>query len=404
MIESYETKMGIGSSSNVTLGQLNEGQVAEFVAPRLHVKSVADALMRGELSISGEALAELVTSKLVRESALGIFCAGKVDHSMVAKQIRQLGKRAWTPSDLRSDTQWVYFPCTSGGPLRVSALDPTAAFALTQAAGERASLLKVEPVEFHCGEKPCPESHIRVVCISDTHGRHHEVDFQVPHGDVLIHAGDFSNTGSKQDTSLFLQWMKRLPHKTKIVIAGNHDITMHEDYYENVGYQKFHRQARAPDEKIRKSVRESPDVIYLEDSGYVIDGYKFWGSPWQPEFCEWAFNLPRGEKCGEKWAMIPSDTDILITHGPALGHGDLCSSGMRAGCVNLLQHIVQRVKPLYHIAGHIHEGYGVTSNGETTFINASTCNFAYKPCNRAVVFDLPRERYAEAAAKVEACL
>ena len=56
-----------------------------------------------------------------------------------------------------------------------------------------------------------------------------------------------------------------------------------------------------------------------------------WGSPWQPEFCGWAFNLRRGEACAAKWRLIPTATDVLVTHGPPLGHGDLCHGGKRVG-------------------------------------------------------------------------
>lgn len=76
----------------------------------------------------------------------------------------------------------------------------------------------------------------------------------------------------------------------------------------------------------------------------------------QPEFCKWAFNLPRGEACLRKWDTIPDDTDILVTHTPPIGHGDLCCTGVRAGCVELLSTVQQRVRPKYHIFGHVHEG------------------------------------------------
>lgn len=83
----------------------------------------------------------------------------------------------------------------------------------------------------------------------------------------------------------------------------------------------------------------------------------------QPEFCDWAFNLPRGDKCLEKWKAIPTDTDILITHGPPIGHGDLCMTRERAGCVDLLHEIQTRIKPKYHVFGHIHEGEPTVSLG-----------------------------------------
>ena len=75
---------------------------------------------------------------------------------------------------------------------------------------------------------------------------------------------------------------------------------------------------------------------------------KFYGSPWQPWFCDWAYNLARGEEIAAKWAAIPSDTDVLVTHGPPLGHGDLCSSGQRAGCLDLLER-VHALRPRVHV-------------------------------------------------------
>lgn len=104
--------------------------------------------------------------------------------------------------------------------------------------------------------------------------------------------------------------------------------------------------------------------------------------------------------------MIPNNIDILITHTPPLGHGDLVCSGVRAGCVELLTTVQQRVQPKYHVFGHIHEGslnycaighlinlffvgYGVTSDGKIIFINASTCDINYIPNNLPVVFDMP---------------
>ncbi|CAL4222591.1 unnamed protein product, partial [Meganyctiphanes norvegica] len=109
----------------------------------------------------------------------------------------------------------------------------------------------------------------------------------------------------------------------------------------------------------------------------------------QPEFCNWAFNLPRGAQCLEKWEAIPGDTDVLITHTPPVGHGDLCSTGVRAGCVDLLNCVQNKVKPKYHVFGHIHEGYGITTDGKIIYINASTCNVNYVPVNPPVVFDVP---------------
>lgn len=119
---------------------------------------------------------------------------------------------------------------------------------------------------------------MRLVCLSDTHGE--QGRFMVPEGDVLIHAGDFSGLGTEREVHKFAKWLNGLPHRWKIVVAGNHDRF----------FEKQPEMARAYLE---------PDVIYLQDSGCEIEGLRFWGSPWQPWFMDWAFNLPqRGESCG----------------------------------------------------------------------------------------------------------
>lgn len=135
---------------------------------------------------------------------------------------------------------------------------------------------------------------------------------------------------------------------------------------------------------------QSHDFVYLEDSSYfdTVSGLHFWGSPWTPEFCDWAFNLTCGEECSEKLAMIPEETDILVTHGPPYGIGDFCVSGKSAGCRELLSEVQNRIKPILHVFGHIHEAYGVTQLHETTFVNASTCNLAYVPCREPIIVDI----------------
>ncbi|MDF1816105.1 MAG: hypothetical protein P1V20_28145, partial [Verrucomicrobiales bacterium] len=115
---------------------------------------------------------------------------------------------------------------------------------------------------------------------------------------------------------------------------------------------------------------------------------KIWGSPWQPEFHDWSFNLPRGSALAEKWALIPEDTDILITHSPPRGILDLCSHGGREGCDDLLKRVVE-LRPALHLFGHIHEAHGKEFHNETNYINASICNLGYRPVNSPFVWDLP---------------
>lgn len=251
----------------------------------------------------------------------------------------------------------------------------------------------------------------RIVCMSDTHSLTPHLKFDVPPGDIFIHAGDFTRCGRLKEVKEFNNWLGKLPHKYKIVIAGNHELSFDSSFthpFETTELSADNERTRhtgvslidkipdlgIPRDNLSEAVQtfnikeQLTNCIYLEDKMVEIYGLKIYGSPWQPEFCNWAFNVPRGVQCLNKWDLIPDAVDVLITHTPPVGHGDLCCSGVRAGCVELLTTVQKRVKPKYHIFGHIHEGYGVTSDGKIIFINASTCDISYIPNNHPVVFDI----------------
>jgi Icc-related predicted phosphoesterase len=213
---------------------------------------------------------------------------------------------------------------------------------------------------------------IRITTISDTHTKHMELNGYLPGGDILIHAGDISNRGSSVDITEFCEWFDSIDnYNTKIFIAGNHDF----------GFQKR-------SEEISQIVNSYKWINYLEDNWVTIDGIKVWGSPWQPEFYDWAFNLPRqGVELQEKWNMIEDDTDILITHGPAWGYVDkVIGRNQSLGC-ELLTNRIMAFKPKIHICGHIHSGYGYTTNGDTHFINASVLDERYEFTQNPLTFD-----------------
>src|SRR5690606_27797878 len=130
-----------------------------------------------------------------------------------------------------------------------------------------------------------------------------------------------------------------------------------------------------------------PGLTYLRDAGVEIDGVRFWGSPWQPEFFDWAFNLPRGEALAARWALVPEDTDVLITHGPPRGILDRTVTGTPVGCDDL-RAALDRLAPRLHVFGHIHEAYGRVEGPRTTFVNASVCDVRYRAVNDPVVVDL----------------
>ena len=177
------------------------------------------------------------------------------------------------------------------------------------------------------------------------------------------------------------------------VSQGKHDITFDPSYYNTRGGERFHGGLRYDTSRVRQILVDSTEIVYLEDSAYDVptpSGHvlKLYGTPHQPEFCDWAFNLPRGDATRAQAERIPSSTDVLISHGPPHGHGDQTSEAGRVGCEEMLAELQQRVQPAVHIFGHIHSGYGVSSDGTTAYANASCCTSQYEPINAPLVFDL----------------
>ena len=217
----------------------------------------------------------------------------------------------------------------------------------------------------------------RITAISDTHGKHKQLDGFLPGGDILIHAGDISSMGYNEEITDFCKWFDGIDNYTlKVFIAGNHDY----------GFQQRVEEAM-------QIVNSYKTIEYLQDDwvGFQKDDLKeirIWGSPWQPEFHSWAFNLPRnGRELELKWNTIPKNTDILITHGPAWGYVDMVRGEYQhLGCEKLIERISVLNTPI-HICGHIHSGYGQQTNGDTTFINASVLNERYIFTQRPTTFD-----------------
>jgi Icc-related predicted phosphoesterase len=208
---------------------------------------------------------------------------------------------------------------------------------------------------------------MKFVTISDTHGQHRKLE--LPKGDVIIHAGDISRRGKEDEIRDFLEWFSQLDFEYKIFIAGNHDF-----FFESNS------------DKYTLNI-VPPDVTYLCDSGTTINGIKIWGSPITPWFHDWAFNRHRGESIKRHWDMIPSNTDVLVTHGPAFGMLDHTIRGQNVGCEDLLNK-VNEVGPKVHICGHIHEAYGELDSSGVKFINASVIDEKYLLKNEPIIFEL----------------
>lgn len=200
-------------------------------------------------------------------------------------------------------------------------------------------LLRGQPLRPSRGKRP-----IRVVCLSDTHD---QVAQDVPDGDLLVHAGDLTNPGGAEHIQKQIDWLDSLPHRHKVVIAGNHDSW-------------FDLRSRRSEDKLEGRRIDFKGVHYLQNGSVSLDfadgrNLNVYGAADIPA-CggnDNAFQYPPDK---HPWSgRIPLETDVVVTHTPPRSHLDL---GL--GCPGLLEE-VWRVKPRLHIFGHIHWGRGKES-------------------------------------------
>jgi Icc-related predicted phosphoesterase len=225
---------------------------------------------------------------------------------------------------------------------------------------------------------------MKVTVISDSHGKHNRLNDDLPGGDLLIHAGDFMNAGYyKTEAIEFFNWFNAIDNYTdKIFIAGNHDRLMETD-----------------PEWVRSYLNDYSTIDYLQDEQITLyfdgpngehpeDNVRIYGSPWQPEFYNWAFNLPRnGEEMKARWDAIPTNTDILVTHGPPFGYLDVPGGQhIQVGC-EMLRYRVDEIRPKIHVFGHIHGSHGYYFNGHTHFFNAAVLDERYSYTNLPFTFE-----------------
>ena len=217
---------------------------------------------------------------------------------------------------------------------------------------------------------------MKLIMTSDTHGSH-EYFFmgkkhviEVSSGDVFIHAGDCMAHGSKNEFEHFVAWMRRLPHKHKIFVPGNHDgfVEAHTDHC--------------------RELTDHAGIDMLIDQRLEIDGVKFWGSPWTPVFRNWYFMKERGEEIRKHWDLIPDDTDVLITHGPPQGVLDRTSyENFYVGCEDL-KIAIDRVKPKLNVFGHVHEGRGSYERDGVAYFNVSCLDSTYSMVRAPAGFEI----------------
>jgi Icc-related predicted phosphoesterase len=214
---------------------------------------------------------------------------------------------------------------------------------------------------------------MKCVAVSDIHLK----DVKTPDADLLLVAGDMTMKGTQRELEWFESWLNKQPQKHKVWIAGNHELGIEK----NPGWAS--------------SLAKRTNSIYLDDSGIELDGVSIWGSPITPWFYDWAFNCARGSEIRRHWMKIPEGTDILMTHGPPLGHLDYTDRGTNVGCADLRDIIEFELNypPQVMIFGHIHYAYGeeilTRRDGKVIkMINACSCDEQYDAVNDPIEFEL----------------
>ena len=188
---------------------------------------------------------------------------------------------------------------------------------------------------------------MKILQISDTHNRH-QLLADLPAADVLVHCGDFTDMGTEQEVLDFLNWFIELPYPHKLFVTGNHDLCLWD----------------------AENIEELPhNVYFLQDRGCEIGNIKFFGLGYN-----------------HQESLIPTDTDILITHEPPLMILDK-SSGRNWGNLPLRNRVLE-VKPHYHLFGHAHESYGMAQMEATIFLNGSVLDNQYQLCHAPRLIEL----------------
>jgi Icc-related predicted phosphoesterase len=240
------------------------------------------------------------------------------------------------------------------------------------------------------------------VAISDIHNNQDVLN--LPEGDLLLVAGDMTDTASYKELSAFSSFLTNQKDKFRkiIIVPGNHEITFDEKFYLKSG-ERYHKPL-LDNKKAKELLLSNPNITYLEDSGCEFEGVKIWGTPWIPPIGKWAFSLPNSKFAKEIFGKIPEDTDILISHAPPFGVLDEVShkgyevdqkTGKRVVIIDResmgskeLRQRVMEVRPKLHVFGHVHEGNGQCQIDGILFANVAIMTKEHKPENKPKLIEI----------------
>lgn len=214
---------------------------------------------------------------------------------------------------------------------------------------------------------------MKILHISDTHGLHDHFPMDRFDGiDVVVHSGDCSNhydpKRNQKEVISFVEWYQTVPVKHKVFVAGNHDTCLDIPSKKYIGVSDF----------------TSVGITYLENEAVTIDGVNFWGSPHTPTFGTWAFMKSR-QKIHEVWEKIPTNTEVLIVHGPPWGIRDLTYNRNNelemCGDKSLMKWIFFNGVDIKAVLfGHIHNHLDIDNQGTSVYSRRPNIVFSNASC------------------------
>ena len=212
---------------------------------------------------------------------------------------------------------------------------------------------------------------MKIAATSDLHGHLPWIPFGV---EMILIAGDICpdlRSGEQLEwlDRYFRPWLEKQEARWIVGIAGNHDFVF---------------------EKMKRQIDELYlPWIYLQDEEVELEGIRIWGSPWVPNLIRWAFYMEETD-ARKYYSQIPSDLDILVSHGPPFRHCDLTVpryGALHAGSPELEAEMT-RLDAKLLLCGHIHEGFGSSTHPCGTEIwNVSHNTENYMPTRKPVIFE-----------------
>jgi Icc-related predicted phosphoesterase len=116
-----------------------------------------------------------------------------------------------------------------------------------------------------------------------------------------------------------------------------------------------------------------------------------WATPWSNRYLHWAFMKPR-EALAAVYDAIPRGIDILVSHQPPFGHGDLFRHARTGEVEHLgsreLLAAIDRVRPRLVVCGHMHDGQGRFEYEGVAIYNVSVVNNQYRLVRPPTVIDV----------------